>query len=320
MLRPIDATRLREELRRMQRLNEKAGVPRVAGHFQRVLKEGWVSRNPEIFHLYEEEGRLRGYAGLIPIYPESYRRFIDGERFPWADARPTDFLTPDEYARARAEGVWIWIESFMAADAGIRTALAEWVYNYLSEIHVKGLLVSSSDPQGEADCRWLGMVHLRDFALCPTGIRKLWYAEAGMAAGDDDHDFGPPVPVRLLFLTVRQRFGTRPHTLGLSPRSAASPGSSTSKPKKLPRWDASWACSPAPSKPTCSASAPRRSRSSAPASRAGSPPTCTGIRARWRKARGKKTSQAASDLPPAVDAARLTLARVSGMIIAGDGA
>lgn len=215
MLRPIDVARLGEEFRRMQRLNETAGVPRIAGHFQRVLKEGWVNRNPEIFHLYEEDERLRGYAGLIPVYPDSYRRFIDGERFPWPDARPTDFLTAEEYARARKEGVWVWIESFMAVDAAVRTALAEWVYTYLSEMHVKGLLVSSSDAQGEADCRWLGMVHRRDGAPCPTGTRKLWYAEEAVVASDDGHDFGPPVPVRLLFLTVRQRFSQQPQTLGL---------------------------------------------------------------------------------------------------------
>jgi hypothetical protein len=78
----------------------------------------------------------------------------------------------------------------MAADAAIRTALAEWVYSYLSEMNLRGLLVSSSGRQGEADCRWLGMVHLRDYALCPTGARKLWYAEEGVVAGDEGHD--PP--------------------------------------------------------------------------------------------------------------------------------
>ena len=72
------------------------------------------------------------------------------------------FLTAEEYACGRSEGVWIWIESFIAADAAVRKALGEWVYTYLSEMNVKGLLVSSSDPQGEADCRWLGMVELRD--------------------------------------------------------------------------------------------------------------------------------------------------------------
>lgn len=137
----------------MQRLDEESGVPLLGDHFQRILEDGWVARNPEIYHLYEADGRLRGYAGLIPIHPETYRSFIEGERFPFRDTRADDILTVAEYDRARREGVWIWIESFTAADAAARPELGEYVYAYLTEMNLKGLVVATSSPVGENDCR-----------------------------------------------------------------------------------------------------------------------------------------------------------------------
>src|SRR5437763_6857 len=110
MIRPIDPTRLRDELRRLQRLDEAGGIPLLEGYFRRILRDGRVPRNPAIYHLLEVDGELRGYTCLVPIYPESYRAFLAGERFPWTDLTAADILTAAEYARARVEGVWIWLE------------------------------------------------------------------------------------------------------------------------------------------------------------------------------------------------------------------
>lgn len=62
MLRPIDVTRLTDELRRMRRLNERNGVPLLGEYFERILRDGWVARNPEIYHLYEVNGELQGHV------------------------------------------------------------------------------------------------------------------------------------------------------------------------------------------------------------------------------------------------------------------
>lgn len=217
MLRPINQRSVKQDLARMQRLNAEMGVPRLGGHFRRILADGWVTRNPEIYHLYETEGRLQGYAGLIPITPVSYQSFLAGERYPFFDIRPENILTADEYQRARLEGAYIWIESYIAAGAAVRRELGEYVYARLSRMHLKGLLVASSSPASEEHCRWLGLQERRECGPSMTGIRKLWHANESVITPSPEEPFGPPTPARCLFLLVQERFGKHTRDLELSP-------------------------------------------------------------------------------------------------------
>lgn len=217
MLRPIDRQYLKQDLARIHRLNTEVGGPSLGEYFSRILADGWVDRNPEIYHLYETEGRLQGHVGLIPIAPASYRSYIAGERYPFFDIRPTDILTADEYRRARLEGAYLWIESYIAAGAAARRELGEHVYATLSRMHLKGLLATSSSPASEEHCRWLGLKKLRECGPSLTGVRKLWHADESVITASPDQPLGPATPVRCLFLMVHSRFGSAAPELVLSP-------------------------------------------------------------------------------------------------------
>lgn len=215
--RKADPDRLEAEFQRMRRLDEAAGIPGVGPYFERVLREGWLARNPEIYHLLEHEGELVAYLGAVPLREASYRSFLEGERYPFYDLHPEDILTPAEHARARAGGLYVWLESYSYRDATAARALGEFAYHLLAQANVRGILATTSRPEDEANCRWWGFQERHERDSCPTGIRKLWVADEECLESSPEHPLGLAVPARSLFMAVRQRFGAAP-VLGLSPR------------------------------------------------------------------------------------------------------
>ena len=90
---------------------------------------------------------------------------------------PNDILPAAEYAAAQWDGAWIWIERLVVATVTARQKLGAHVYHLIAGVHLKGLLVTTADPDGEADCRWLGLVERWSVPNGPPTARKLWYAD-----------------------------------------------------------------------------------------------------------------------------------------------
>jgi DNA-binding CsgD family transcriptional regulator len=215
MLRVMEVGGIVAEWAAIERLHGEAGVPVREDERDRLAR--WLEQNPELFHLYETEGRLAGYTSLIPICRESYHRRVAGAAGPDPEMATDEILTAVEYATARWDGVWIWVERLVAATAAVQQKLVAQVYHTLGRVYLKGLLVTPSDAPGEAGCRWLGLVERPAGAGDLAAGRKLWYADERVVAPTPDQPFGPATPARCLFLLVEQRFGPRPDGLALTP-------------------------------------------------------------------------------------------------------
>jgi DNA-binding CsgD family transcriptional regulator len=215
MLRVMEMGGIEAEWHATERLHEEVGVPVLEDERDRLAR--WLEQNPELFHLYETEGRLAGYTSLIPICRESYHRRVAGAADRDVEIATDEILTAMEYTTAQWDGVWIWVERFVAATVAVQQKLGAHLYHTFARMHLKGLLVTPSDVPGEGGCRWLGLVERPARAGDIATRRKLWYADEQVVAPTPDQPFGPATPARCLFLIVEQRFGPRPDGLALTP-------------------------------------------------------------------------------------------------------
>ncbi len=213
--RLIHTDRVAADLCAMRQLDEAVGVPGLGSWFDQV-REKWVVRNRNVYHLMERDGRLICFVGLIPLHRKSYQSFLDGERYPFPDLQLDDILTPPEYSQARLNGLWVWCESFAYRDSDAACALGEFSFAHLAKSNVRGILVTTSRPRDEEQCRWWGFIERYERGTCPTGTRRLWYADEESIGSASENPLGYPVPVRTLFMAVKHRFASPP-LLKLSP-------------------------------------------------------------------------------------------------------
>jgi DNA-binding CsgD family transcriptional regulator len=213
MLRLMAANRLDHEWEGIAELHAQIGAPLPAGERERIA--AWLDRNSGLFHLYEEGGQLAGYASLIPIDRRRFDRRVAGAA--GLPAAPEEILTAQEHAAARWDGVWIWMERFVAVTPDARRRLVEHVWHALGRIHLKGLLVTPQDAEGEAIARWLGLVEVRPSPTDAPTRGTVWYADAGSVAPTPEQPLGPATPARCLFLLVEERFGPSSRRLELTP-------------------------------------------------------------------------------------------------------
>jgi hypothetical protein len=213
----VDPRNQRRDLRAIQGFLESQGTLNMGAHFAQVEREGWLRRYPKLFRLYEEDGKLRGYTGLVPIYRSSYEQFLDGPRNPWEHANPTDFLTPAEEERDRVTGLWYWLAAITCATRPASDAGWQDLHDHLCAGNVQGIVATTSSAESEEAARRVGMRLVRDFGVCPTGPRRLWCADDTLLALPATEDTRPDL--YYLFQTVRRQFrGTGETTLELPPR------------------------------------------------------------------------------------------------------
>lgn len=212
MLRPIDPSCAASELRRVERLIQPSGEPLALLHLRRVVAEGWLTHNPELFWLYETDGRLRGFLGLLPLRPESYRALLISGGHPLREVAKGDVLPAGAAQRARLEGMYVWLQGFRYATPALATVLASALFARLAETNLKGLLAAPSGMLAEADCRWLGLVE-----RTTRPGRRIWYADEATICDPSEHPLGRPVPLTAIFLHVRDRFDHDSRRLRLSP-------------------------------------------------------------------------------------------------------
>jgi len=210
MIRLIRKQQMVSELRMMYALNEEMGIPALQSYFERIISEDWVGRNDEMYHLYEADGQLKGYTGLVPIYKDSYLSFSRGERFAFFDATTSDILTVAEYRRAQQDGVYIWVESLCYVNDTALDELRRFIYAFLSRIYLLGLVVTTSRSEDEEICAWWGLTLQGTYGECPTGVRKLWYADLDTIEASDAGILGSSAFVRSIFWNVRGEFTAVP--------------------------------------------------------------------------------------------------------------
>lgn len=215
MFRYVAVERLGEELRRLRSVDERMGISGLGPHFEAVERDGWLVRNSEIYHLFERDGELRGYFGLVPLTAASYSEFLAGERYPFGGLCAGDIVPLRDYAGARERGLHALVESYSYLDGDAARALSERLFGYLAVTNLRGLLATSSRPEDEEVCRWWGLEERYERGACATGTRKLWYADPDLLERGPGV-LGQPVPLRSLFLNVRHRFAPR-DVLALSP-------------------------------------------------------------------------------------------------------
>lgn len=192
MLRPIDRNSLESELTRMHEVDDACGVPLLEGYLKRIMRDGRVARNDQIYQLYEVQGQIRGYYCVIPLHAGSYWAFIEGPRCTWRDFVASDMLSAADYTKAihESQPLHLWIESLAASDPHAFQVTGDHFADTLSKFNIAGVIVESSSTQSETLCRFLGCRLVREYDPCPTGIRKIW-----MSAGREaprGWPYGPP--------------------------------------------------------------------------------------------------------------------------------
>jgi DNA-binding CsgD family transcriptional regulator len=213
----VDLRNQHRDLRAIQGFLESQGTLNMGAYFAQVEREGWLRRYPKLFRLYEEEGQLRGYTGLVPIYRTSYQEFLDGPRNPWEHANPTDFLTPAEEERDRITGLWYWLAAITCATRLASDAGWQDLHDHLCAGNVQGIVATTSSAESETAARRVGMRLVRDFGICPTGVRRLWRADDELLAQPATEGTRPDL--YYLFQNVRRQFRRAGETvLALSPR------------------------------------------------------------------------------------------------------
>lgn len=177
----------------MKALNERRGTPLLGDYFNRIVHDDWVGRNPRIYRLYNIGEMLLGYWGVIPLSNQAFVDFRRGPRCPWRDIKASDIMTVAEFDAVLAshQPVSVWIESFTVADEHSFRIVGHDLLDYLRKLNLQGLVVESSCPQSEDNCRFLGLECLREYDRCPTGIRKIWAIPAA-ALKNPEWPFGPP--------------------------------------------------------------------------------------------------------------------------------
>lgn len=91
--RTLDPRRLHEELLAVEAFHREMGIPGIQpGWFESVGRAEWHLRNPSVYRVYEQGGRILGFFALVPLQERCADDLLSRRRSLWWDVRAADIL------------------------------------------------------------------------------------------------------------------------------------------------------------------------------------------------------------------------------------